>query len=139
MTPESLADLHARAFARLRPWSAGEFSDLLRNPHVFLCPSPPHAFALGRAVADEAELLTIATDPKVRRSGHGMHCLQAFEFEAIRRGARRCFLEVDSENAGAIRLYETAGYTVAARRKGYYALTGGAHADAIVMAKTLSA
>ncbi|MCF3593493.1 GNAT family N-acetyltransferase [Rhodobacteraceae bacterium LMO-12] len=137
MTPESLADLHARAFTRLRPWSAQEFSNLLQSPLVFLCPGE-HAFALGRAVDDEAELLTLATDPDRQRNGYGTTCLKTFEAQAIIRGANRAFLEVDSENEGALRLYQTAGFETVALRKGYYALSGGRHSDAIVMAKALT-
>ena len=136
MGPEALAALHARAFTRLRPWSAGEFTELLQSPLVFLCPAP-NAFALGRVVADEAELLTLATDPGHRRTGQGAACLNAFETQALIRGAIRAFLEVDSENRAALRLYETAGYQTSTRRKHYYALPGGQRADAIVMVKPL--
>jgi ribosomal-protein-alanine N-acetyltransferase len=136
MAPEDLAVMHARAFARLRPWSAQEFSDLLGNPLVFLC-TAPHAFALGRGVADEAELLTIATDPDHQGKGYGAACLRAFETEARQRGAERIFLEVDSVNAPALGLYRGAGFETCARRKGYYRFSDGQRADAIVMAKRL--
>ena len=137
MTPEALARLHFRAFANLRPWSTQEFTDLLQSPFVFLSLAP-HAFALGRAVADEAELLTLATDPDHWRNGHGAACLKAFETQALIRGAARAFLEVDSENVVARRLYEKAGFETSARRKDYYALTDGRRADAIVMVKALT-
>ena len=110
--------------------------DLLQSPLVFLCPSP-HSFALGRAVDDEAELLTLATDPEHRRNGYGAACLNAFEAQALIRGATRAFLEVDSENNAALRLYEKAGYQTSARRKDYYTLPGGRRTDAIIMVKPL--
>jgi ribosomal-protein-alanine N-acetyltransferase len=134
MTPEALENLHARGFSRTRPWTAAEFSALLESPYVFLCAST-HSFALGRAVADEAELLTIVTDPEQRRQNLARTCLRNFEFEAQARGAIRAFLEVDSENHPAIGLYQTSGYTLVARRTGYYDLRNNTRADALVMSK----
>lgn len=135
MTPDALAALHARAYDRLRPWNAAEFAALLSSPHVFLCPGE-HSFALGRAVADEAELLTIATDPARRRQGHASACLHAFENAARARGASRLFLEVDCENHAAIALYRDAGFAKIATRAAYYTLPCGSRADALIMAKT---
>ena len=136
MTPEALAALHARAFERLRPWSAQEFAALLSGPHVFLCPAP-HAFAPGRAVADEAELLTLATDPAHRRHGHARTCLAAFEAQARARGGARAFLEVDRENHAAIALYRAGGFDTVATRPAYYGLRDGRRTDALIMAKPL--
>ncbi|MDQ2092130.1 GNAT family N-acetyltransferase [Marimonas arenosa] len=136
MTPENLATLHARAFKRQRAWSAAEFAALLNSDHVFLCPGP-HGFALGRAVADEAELLTITTDPDRRRQGHARACLLAFETQARARGAARAILEVDHGNSAAIALYQSAGYDTVATRPAYYGLRNGTRADALIMAKSL--
>lgn len=133
MTPEALATIHARAFAgQGRAWSAMEFADLLADPGAFVTGNS-HAFALGRVVAGEAELLTIATDPACRRAGHARACLAAFEAVARARGAETVFLEVAEDNAAALGLYRGAGFAQMARRKGYYA--GGR--DAIVMRKPL--
>lgn len=137
MTPDALAALHARAFTRLRPWSAAEFTSLLTSPHVFLT-AMPHSFALGRVVTDEAELLTIATDPAKQRSGFGAACLAAFETTAHARGATQCFLEVDAENAAAIALYRHSGFAETGRRANYYSLPDGTRTDAILMAKPLT-
>lgn len=137
MTPDALAALHASAFLRQRPWSAGEFASLLASPHVFLV-TVPHAFALGRTVADECELLTIATDPAHQRTGLGAACLRAFEMAAAGRGATECFLEVDSENTAALALYHRAGFVPTGRRAHYYSLPNGMRADAILMAKPLT-
>ncbi len=136
MTPDTLATLHARAFTRSRPWSAQEFTDLLASPHVFLC-TTSHGFALGRAIADEAELLTLATDPAHRRQGEARACLKAFEAQARTRGAARAFLEVDAENHAARELYRSAGYALEATRPNYYTLPDGTRADALVFSKPL--
>lgn len=137
MTADELAKLHAAAFTRLRPWTASEFETLLESPHSILV-NPPHAFAVGRIVCDEAELLTIATDPEHRRSGHGRTALAAFEARASERGATTAFLEVDAENQAAIRLYTQAGYREIARRGEYYRLRNGSSADALVLRKALA-
>ena len=136
MTPETLAQIHAAAFHDARPWTAAEFADLLANPHVFLC-AAPHAFALGRAVAGEAELLTLATDPEHQRRGEAGQCLAEYHAEAAARRATLAFLEVDSENAAAITLYAAHGYAETARRVGYYAHSDGSYTDAIIMSRDL--
>ncbi|MEQ8292411.1 MAG: GNAT family N-acetyltransferase [Roseovarius sp.] len=136
MTPEEMAACHARAFAgHGRAWSAREFADLLDSPHVFAV-GDGRAFAIGRAVADEAELLTIATDPARRRQGLGRETLTAFEIGAAERGASRIFLEVSAGNAAAIALYRFAGYDETGRRKGYYQGPDGRE-DAVLLEKQL--
>ena len=91
-----MAALHARAFPADRGWSAREFDGFLGDPLCFVT-TRPHAFALVRAVADEAELLTICTDPEHRRTGLGRAVLVEAIREAATRGARRMFLEVEAE------------------------------------------
>ena len=137
MTPEALATLHGRAFAgQGRAWSADEFADLLNSPHAFAV-RDVHSFALGRVVADEAELLTLATDPAHHRQGHASRVLAQFEAAASERGAARAFLEVAADNAPAIGLYISHGYTRIARRAGYYDTPSG-RVDAVIMEKYLS-
>lgn len=137
MTPETMARLHARAFAgQMRAWSAAEFQSLLDRP-LTIATGDAQAFALGRAIADEAELLTLATDPAHRRRGLARACLGAFEAEARKRGARRAFLEVAADNAPALALYHAAGYAQIARRAGYYARPAGRAADALILQKPL--
>ena len=68
MTPQALAGLHALAFSATRAWTAQEFSDLLDHPGVVLVDNDA-SFVLLRVVADEAEVLTLATDPAKRRQG----------------------------------------------------------------------
>lgn len=137
MTPEDLADLHARAFSDSRGWSADEFRDLLDSPHCFLV-TIAHGFALGRAIAGESELLTIGIDPDHRRRGLGADCLTAYEIAARDRGADTSFLEVADDNTPAKALYLQAGYRETGRRRGYYARKSGAAVDALMMTKELT-
>ncbi|MFN3643663.1 MAG: GNAT family N-acetyltransferase [Gemmobacter sp.] len=131
-TPAALAALHARCFGRPRPWTAEGFAAALAAPGGFLCGGPA-GFALGRALAGEAELLTLAVDPGLRRQGHAASLLAAFEAEVARRGAGRAFLEVAADNAPARALYAAAGWRPAGLRRGYY----GAGIDALILDKPL--
>lgn len=135
MTPETLAALHARAMEVPGPWSAKDFADLLAQKGTFLIPML-HAFALGRVTVDEAELLTLATDPAHRRQGLARACLSAFETEAAKRGAAIGFLEVAAANTPALDLYESASWVRIGRRKDYYKAPEG-RIDAVLMSKRL--
>ena len=137
MTPEALARLHALCFTRPRPWSAAEFDALLKGPGCFLV-ARETGFVLGRAVAGEAELLTLAVDPAHRRQGAGCRLVAGFEAEAARRGADTAFLEVAASNAPARALYRAAGWDEAGVRRGYYRDPGGPAEDAIILARALT-
>lgn len=139
MTPEALALLHARCFRAPPPWSAADFAGLLADPLVFLLVEGDAGFLLGRAVAGEAELLTLAVAPEARRLGLGRKLVARFLYQAQLRGAERTFLEVRADNAPAIALYESAGFTAAGRRRGYYLGQDGNRTDALVLARELAA
>lgn len=136
--PEDLAALHRRCFTTPRPWSASEFSGFLASPLCFL-QSDPKGFVLGRVIADEAELLTIAVAPEARREGIGRQLLAAFDAEAKARGAAQAFLEVAVDNQAARGLYLSSGWLETGRRRGYYHTPDSKTVDAVIMAKLLSA
>lgn len=130
--PNALAATHAAAFDDTRAWGADEFAALLQGRGVFLV-GDPICFALGRVIADEAELLTLATLPDRQRQGLARTCLAAWLAEARRLGAARAFLEVASDNDAARTLYVAAGFVETGRRRGYYLRHDGSRADALVM------
>lgn len=130
MTPQALADLHEAAFDLDRAWSAEEFRALLDSPHCHLT-SAPGGFALWRAVAGEAELLTIATDPAHQRQGIATGLMRQWMQTAATQ-ADTAFLEVAADNAPAIALYSAFRYETVASRPRYYARPG-THVDALVM------
>jgi ribosomal-protein-alanine N-acetyltransferase len=151
MTPEAMAELHAVCFVHPRPWTAAAFAAVLAGPGVVLVerpggPAPPgprvgqarHAegagFLLGRVVADEAEILTLAVAPAARRRGLGAGLLAQFLIEAGERGAARVFLEVAEDNPAAMALYRGAGFAEAGRRRGYAA----PGVDSLVLARDLT-
>ena len=136
-TPADLAALHRRCFTHPRPWTAREFAALLAGHGAFLC-GGAEGFALGRALAGEAELLTLAVPPEARRQGRGRALLAAFEAEALDREAAIAFLEVADDNAAARALYRGAGYVEAGRRPGYYATSRGGRVDALLLRKAIA-
>jgi ribosomal-protein-alanine N-acetyltransferase len=140
----TLADLHDRAFDR--PWSAEEFETLLKGPGAFAVAGRggrsgrgPKAkgFILCRAVAGEAEILTIAVDPAARRRGWGAALVEMAAGVAREAAAFELFLEVAADNVAAIKLYETTGFERVGLRKGYYPHPDGAK-DAVVMRRVLN-
>ncbi len=137
---EVLEALHAASFPT--PWSAAELSTLLRQPGVAAWianeADSPQGFVLVRAVADEAEILTLAITPAYRRKGHASKLLQ--EACAILRHGQtaRVFLEVAANNTAALALYSRNAFTPSGRRSGYYRSDAGKEPiDAIMMVRSL--
>ena len=135
-----LARIHAASF--YRGWPSEEFSSFLRDtnsPVYIACDAKRRiaGFALIRLAADEAELLTIAVDPKWRGKGLGRALMQAVFADLMMSPARRMFLDVDEQNVAAIRLYGREGFTTISSRKGYYPRPDGSAATALVMARDL--
>lgn len=127
-----MAVLHASAFER--PWDEAAFEALVVTFNVFGLILNGQGFILCRAAADEAEILTLAVAPLVRRNGAGRALVEAAAQTAMARGAESLFLEVASDSAAALALYAATGFEPAGLRKGYY--PGGA--DAVVMRRTLN-
>jgi ribosomal-protein-alanine N-acetyltransferase len=136
MTPFELAELHSAAFTVPRPWTEIEFKDLIADQNIFLC-SAKFGFLLGRVVAGEAELLTLAVHPEHRRQGIAAQLMQEFIHNARLRGAEDLFLEVSADNIAAKELYIVNGFTETGLRKNYYENPKGPRVDAIVMGQKL--
>lgn len=134
--PAALAATHALAFAGGETWSAATFAALMAAPGVMLA-GDARAFVLGRVILDEAEILTLATRPDLRRRGLARQALARFETLAAGAGARAVFLEVDAGNGAARALYAQAGYAAAGLRRGYYRHAAGPPGDAVVLRKSL--
>ncbi|KAB2883119.1 MAG: GNAT family N-acetyltransferase, partial [Albidovulum sp.] len=111
-----LARIHGESFTVPRPWTAAEIDGLLAMPGTFLIEAPD-GFLIGRALAGEAELLTLAVAPDARRRGTGTALVAAFLDRAVAAGAERAFLEVSADNAAARVLYARAGFAEAGRRR----------------------
>ncbi len=90
------------------------------------------AFAVGRVIADEAEVTKIATLEKYRRQGIAREMLSELLDKMREKGAVTCYLEAASKNAAAIALYKSFGFEEVNVRELYYG-----DDDAITMRLTL--
>ena len=136
---DALSRLHAQAFDRA--WGPADFIGFLETGAVaYLARIDGTAVAMGlfRAVADEAEVLTLATGPASRGRGLASAVLDLAMDRLAARGVRRVTLEVAADNAPARALYARSGFHEIGRRRAYYPLPEGA-VDAHVLARTLEA
>jgi ribosomal-protein-alanine acetyltransferase len=84
-------------------------------------------------VADEVEVLFVATAPAWRRRGVARALLGYALRSARDEGAARALLEVRRSNEAAIALYRALGFEVVGERRGYY----DDGEDALIMAAPL--
>jgi len=132
LTPFGLAQTHAAAFTDQRPWSADEFASLMSQTGMILC-GDAKSFVLGRVIADEAEVLTLATHPDHQRKGLAQAALAQFLTLAQSKGATRVFLEVSEKNISAKSLYIKNNFSIIGTRPRYYVTATGAKISADVM------
>ena len=132
-----LASLHSTTMPR--PWESAFFEQIVAQPGGFAVVAEANeaalGFVLGRAVADEAEILSIGVLPAYRQNGVGARLLIEAAMRASAFGAATLFLEVDENNHTARRLYAAHGLTAAGRRKNYYGDEGGG--DALLLRAAL--
>lgn len=133
----ALARLHAASFAfPTEYWNADMLGESLAVPGTFLLAvwegQEPSGFILFRAVADIAEILTLAVAPAQQRKGIASRLIK----EAIRtvtgKGPTALLLDVAEDNASARALYTARGFREIGRRKGYYTRPAG-RVDSLTM------
>jgi [ribosomal protein S18]-alanine N-acetyltransferase len=117
------------------PWSRGAFLYEMEQNRVARCWVMRHdGQAVGYAclweIGEETHITNIAVHPDFRRRGIARALLGHILEDARRRPARLVGLEVRPSNHEARPLYESFGFRVVGRRKGYYYDTGE---DALVM------
>lgn len=136
---DAFAALHAVCFAQLpqEPWSNRAFSTLLNSPGTISAVALSAAgeaigFVIGRAIAEEGEVLTLCVAPEHRRQGVASALMNKLgELLAPR---QRILLEVAVPNQAARELYENLGFREVGRRSAYYRRDGSA-VDALVLAR----
>jgi ribosomal-protein-alanine N-acetyltransferase len=140
---EPLAALHAQAFEA--PWSAAELARMIDGPCAFALAIGTGAqaadiqgFVVARAIAGEAEILTLAVRPDMRRRGLARSLIAAVCTRAVDHGARVLWLEVAVDNSAALALYQSLGFEAAGRRPAYYGREQGGPVDALVMRRDLN-
>src|SRR5262245_49722572 len=87
-------------------------------------------------IGHEIHITNLAVHPSFRRRGVARALLGHVLADARKRDVDLAFLEVRPTNAEALNLYESFGFQVIGRRKGYYFDTGE---DALVMETRLDA
>lgn len=129
MTPDAASELSQKCYPDA-PWSAEEVARLqAAKAGRFL--SEKSGFVLAHCIPPEAEVLLIAVDPTVQRSGIGTTLLQKLAEEAD-----TIFLEVAEDNTPACALYHRFGFEETGRRRGYYSRSNGTAVDAVLMTWT---
>ena len=127
-TPElspAMASAHAQAFDA--PWDEAAFEDLMAGAGVFgfvALDHDPVGVVLCRAIAGEAEVLTLAVPPWARRRGVARALMAAALDAAGRAGAGAVFLEVAVDNAAGKRVftYYDRGWSHDGHRRGAFGL-----------------
>ncbi|MDK6301630.1 tRNA (adenosine(37)-N6)-threonylcarbamoyltransferase complex transferase subunit TsaD [Corynebacterium sp. UMB9976] len=139
----SLADLAAMArieqelFSEESPWSLEAFRAELANPRNYYVAlrvagqlQGYAGIALNGPTADpEWEIHTVALSPEQQGKGYSRLLMDKL-FEPLQVIGGPVYLEVRDGNAPAVGLYESYGFEVTGRRKGYYQPSG---ADALTM------
>jgi len=132
-----MAHIHSAAFGPKAAWSAPSILHLVSTPGVFALMAEqngrPAGFALMRAAANEAEVLTIAVDPAFHRRGLARALVLAGLTASLAVECDTVFLEVATDNEPAKALYQGLGFAEAGLRKGYYAREGAPAVDALVL------
>ena len=136
-----MARVHATGFSH--PWDESALRHLMEKPNCLALAAFASAhdlvgFIITRHAADEAEILTIATDSKKRRKGVAALLLSHALKMSHQRGSERMFLEVASGNKAALALYKKYGFEEISRRKAYYQHQSQNAEDALIMSKKLS-
>lgn len=126
---DKIVELHKQCFPD-KPWSESDFMELKKSGCEIV--ASEHGFIVWRAVADQAEIITIGVTPNARRSGIAESMILLMEQELKKQSVVNIFLEVSEVNYPAKKLYEKLGFLVVGKRPKYYDGT-----DAIIMSKTL--
>lgn len=137
MTPESMAALMDRAYVEMRPWTAQDISSTLASPHCHVLPDD-HGFLIAQIVADEGEILALATDPVAQRQGVATSLLNQLITMAEDRGVARLVLEVASRNQSAQAFYRARRFAPVGLRRGYYTLRDGTKDDAALLSLVIA-
>jgi [ribosomal protein S18]-alanine N-acetyltransferase len=140
MTVGDLADvLSIERVSFATPWTEENFRyELEENPAawnvVVRDGDAVVGFACAYVVAGELMINDVAVTPGRRGDGIGRALVRHLLDGSIARGCRTATLEVRPANTPARRIYDSLGFRVVGRRRGYYADTGE---DALVMAREL--
>ena len=137
-----LAQIHSASFPQ--GWGASDLAALLNMPgSIALVANAggnngPAGFVLARKTVDEAEIITMAVLPGLRRRGIATALLGALFAKLSTTGETlRLFLEVGENNFSARQLYDAQGFVSCGVRKNYYTGNDGQPENALIMVRAL--
>jgi len=137
MRPEDLDEVLAIERASFSmPWSRGAFLYEMQQNRVARCwvgrdtAARVAGYLCLWEVADEIHITNVAVRSDLRRQGIARSLLRTVLDDARGRKFKMVVLEVRPSNQHAVSLYESFGFRVVGRRRGYYYDTGE---DALVM------
>lgn len=133
---EFCAALHKRANMPTRAWSAEEYQQLLDDRFTVFT-KHANGFAVGRVIADQAELFMIIVAPDVRGRGLGQDILDQFLDVCRRKGACEVLLEVGESNYAARALYGRSDFEMQGQRPKYYHHEDGIQDNAVLYKRAL--
>lgn len=113
-----MAEIHAQSF--FKGWTTADMETHVQTDICFGFGRPLDGFIIISSAADQAEILTIATDPAQRQRGIARALLDISETELVDNGVDTLFLEVAEDNDAAIKFYKSAGFEPIGRRPAYY-------------------
>ncbi len=136
---DAVATLHAQGF--YRGWPREDIASYLMDsetPTLVVADKKRKVlgFAMLRLLGDDAELMTIAVDQKMRGKGLGKALLEACFADLMTSSAKRMILEVAADNPAAIHLYNKLGFKQIGERPNYYRTRDGSQLDAVTFACT---
>ncbi|MBO8130144.1 MAG: ribosomal protein S18-alanine N-acetyltransferase [Candidatus Marinimicrobia bacterium] len=106
------------------PWSEFSFMNELRNPvtrfYVVEVEDKVRGFVIFWYIDDEIHIANLAVHPEKRRMGLGRMLLEKVIKEAKENGILYIYLDVNSKNEEAKKLYFKYGFEVVGVRKKYY-------------------
>jgi ribosomal-protein-alanine N-acetyltransferase len=119
---EAMARLHRSVL--MEAWDAAAFYWMLKQDGVLgwkvMHEDMLSAFILVRLTIDEAEILSLATQPAQQQQGHARLLLKTAIDHLKAEKCADLHLEVRAGNMAAISLYEQAGFTQSGHRPRYY-------------------
>ena len=118
-----LAQIHEQSFEHA--WSEAEMHTHLQKDLCFGYGRPVSGFVILRTSADQAEILTLAVAPDMRRAGLALQIMDIAETELSEHGVDTLFLEVAEDNPSAIAFYKARAFEPIGRRPAYYKREGG--------------
>ncbi len=140
MEPKDLAEVASIAESSpLTTWTQRMFAEEMENASSYGFVAETRAvstrqvvgFICFRVIGEESELLNLCVHPLYRRQSAGRRLMQFYINFSKKKGIKRFYLDVDSSNEPALRLYRSFYYVPSGMRKDFY----GAKTDALLMAR----